>query len=207
MARYDNPHSRFVAAAKLILPLTSVAVLATLFLFTRGKEFESSIPYARVDIETLAREQRIDGPAFSTVTKDGVEISLSASKIAPDLSNREVVTSKTIVGLISFPDETNVAMTSQTAVIDGPSRIAELAGGVELISSNGYHVSTERIAAFLDASKIESAGEVTATGPFGDFSAGRVELSRALDDEAYQLVFKDGVKLIYLPQTRGDAND
>ena len=77
MARFDNFHSRLVARAKIFLPLTSLAILATLFLFSRSPDTVSDIPYARVDIESLAREQRLDGPTFATVTEDGAQLEIT----------------------------------------------------------------------------------------------------------------------------------
>ncbi|WP_417250157.1 hypothetical protein [Celeribacter sp.] len=200
MARSDTTHSRFVAAAKLVLPLLSLGLLATLFLFARGQPYEMSIPFARVDLETLAREKRLDGPAFSTVTTDGAEIYLSADKVRPDLSDPDVVNSTAISGSVNLPDGSALTLEATRAVIDGPSRIAELAGDVLMTSSAGYIVSTDSIAAMLDVSRIESSGQVSATGPLGSLDAGHMVVSKDPETDTYLLVFKDGVKLVYQPK-------
>ncbi|WP_417242087.1 LPS export ABC transporter periplasmic protein LptC [Celeribacter sp.] len=200
MARYNNKHSRIVAMAKIVLPLMSLALLATLFLFARGGDYEPSLPYARIDIETLAREQRIDGPAFATVTKDGSELYLSAAAVRPDLSGSNTVNSTTIEGGLRMPDNGTLDLLADNAVIDGQSKIAELSGGVEITTSTGYVVTTERIAAMLDTTQVESSGAVHAIGPLGTFDAGRMILSQDKDTGNYLLVFKDSVKLIYQPK-------
>lgn len=200
MARYDNSHSRLVATAKIVLPLLSLALLATLFLFARAPSYEPTIPFSKVELETLAHEQRIDSPTFSTVTRDGAELFLNAEKISPDLSNTDVINSSVIQGGLKFEDGSTLDLTARSAVIDGPSRIAELAGGVEITSSAGYVVATESIAAMLDVSRIESSGMVEADGPIGTFTAGRMEISQDIETENYLLVFKDGVKLVYQPK-------
>ncbi|GAA3858020.1 LPS export ABC transporter periplasmic protein LptC [Celeribacter arenosi] len=199
MARYDNSHSRFVAYAKVILPLASLAILATLFLFSRRPDTTSTIPYARVDIETLAREQRLDGASFATVLTDGGELSLNADRVRPDLSNNDVINGSTISGELALPDGTTVTLTANDGVIDGPGRVAELSGSVVVRTSSAYSIKTDRIAALLDASKIESPGAVDAEGPAGTIHAGSMEISEVGVDKQYQLVFKNGVRLIYQP--------
>lgn len=199
MKRFDNAHSKFVALAKIVLPLVSLMLLATLFLFSRGDQGEVSIPYARVDLETLAREQRLDKPAFSTVTRDGAELELSADIVRPDLSNTEVVNSDSIRGLLTAPDGSTVALRASNAVLDGPSRIAELSGGVVVTTSSGYAIASEHVASMLDVSKIESPGQVVADGPPGHLTSGSMEISYDAEGDAYLLVFKSGVKLVYQP--------
>lgn len=204
MARYSNKHSRIVTLAKVVLPLVSLGLLATLFLFARGRDYEPSLPFAQVDIEALAREQRIDGPAFSTVTRDGSELYLSAKTVRPDLSGSSAINSTTITGGLRMPNSGSIDLVADNAVIDGKSKIAELSGQVEIQTSTGYLVSTQRIAAMLDMARIESSGHVNATGPIGTLDAGRMILSQDAQSGAYLLVFKDGVKLIYEPKEKGD---
>ncbi|SDF44692.1 lipopolysaccharide export system protein LptC [Celeribacter baekdonensis] len=199
MARFDNSYSRFVALAKIVLPLASLVVLATLFLFARGREFEMSIPYAQVDLETLAREQRVDGPAFATVTKDGAQLELSADQVRPDLSTQDVVNSSAIRGALRIPGNGSVTLQANDGVIDGSGKIAELSGQVQIKTSTGYTIHSDRIATMLDVSNIESPGTVTADGPTGHLTAGAMQISHDEGTDTYLLVFKDGVKLVYQP--------
>ncbi|SFJ60800.1 LPS export ABC transporter periplasmic protein LptC [Celeribacter neptunius] len=199
MARFDNSYSKFVAFAKIALPLASLAVLATLFLFARGREIGMSIPYAEVDIETLAREQRVEGPSYATVTRDGAELELSADLVRPDLSTPDVINSSQVDGTLRIPGNGTVSLVADDAVIDGPSQIAELSGHVEVTTSTGYTITSERIATQLDISKIESPGTVEADGPAGHLTAGSMEISQDPTNESYLLVFKGGVSLIYQP--------
>ncbi|WP_417258593.1 LPS export ABC transporter periplasmic protein LptC [Celeribacter sp.] len=200
MARYNNKHSRIVALAKIVLPLLSLALLATLFLFARGGDYEPSLPYAQVDIDSLAREQRIDGPAFSTVTDDGSELYFSAATVRPDLSGSNSINSTAIEGGLRMPDNGTIDLSADNAVIDGESKIAEISGGVRIQTSTGYTITTERLAAMLDTAQIESSDAVHAIGPLGSLDAGHMLLSQDKDTGNYLLVFKEGVKLIYRPK-------
>lgn len=199
MARFDNRYSRFVALAKVVLPLASLAILATLFLFSRGRDIDSAIPYAKVDLETLAREQRLEAPSYATVTKDGAALEISAEIVRPDLSEPDVINSNGVKAMLRMPDNGAVALKAENGVIDGPSKIAELSGHVEVETSSGYVITSDRVATLLNISKIESPGEVSADGPAGSLSAGAMEISQDSESGDYLLVFKDGVKLIYQP--------
>lgn len=199
MARFDNSYSRFVAMAKLVLPLASLALLATLFLFARSDNTPSTIPFAKVDLETLAREQRLEAPSFVTVTADGSELSFSAELVRPDLSEPDVINAEIIHGQLKFPDFSQIQLSADNGVINGPARLAELSGNVKLTTSSGYTIETDQIATLLDISKIESPGSVVATGPSGDLVAGALEITQNPQTKTYQLVFKNGVKLVYQP--------
>lgn len=199
MARFDNTYSKFVAFAKIALPLASLVLLATLFLFARDRDTSLSIPYADVDIETLAREQRVEGPSFATVTRDGSELEISADLVRPDLSTQDVINSNKVRGALRMTNKSSVTLQADDGVIDGPSQIAELSGHVEIETSTGYTITSDRVATMLDVSHIESPGSVDATGPAGDLTAGSMVISQDAETEAYLLVFKGGVKLVYQP--------
>ncbi|WP_321365554.1 LPS export ABC transporter periplasmic protein LptC [uncultured Celeribacter sp.] len=199
MARFDNTYSKFVAFAKIALPLASLVLLATLFLFARDRDTSLSIPYADVDIETLAREQRVEGPSFATVTRDGSELEISADLVRPDLSTKDVINSNKVRGALRMTNKSSVTLQADDGVIDGPSQIAELSGHVEIETSTGYTITSDRVATMLDVSHIESPGSVDATGPAGDLTAGSMVISQDAETEAYLLVFKGGVKLVYQP--------
>ena len=58
----------------------------------------------------------------------------------------------------------------------------------------------------MDATYAKSSGPVEATGPMGQMTAGSAEITRQGDGSStYLLVFKDGVKLVYKPQTEGEV--
>ena len=59
----------------------------------------------------------------------------------------------------------------------------------------------------LDRTSVDSLGPVKATGPAGSLKAGKMHLGLAdADPTAYVLVFKDGVRMIYLPTRQRTGN-
>jgi lipopolysaccharide export system protein LptC len=82
-AGHENLHSRVVAWLKIILPLTALGILSTLFLFSRTIDPSDAIPYATVDVEERAREPRVTAPAYAGVTSDGARLSMTAAEARP----------------------------------------------------------------------------------------------------------------------------
>ena len=79
----SNAYSRFVAWVKVILPLLALALLSTLFLFSRTPAPNRAIPFANVDVEELAREQSLGRPRFAGTLSDGREVIFTADRATP----------------------------------------------------------------------------------------------------------------------------
>ncbi|MEY3533380.1 MAG: hypothetical protein RI979_1404, partial [Pseudomonadota bacterium] len=77
----DNLHSRIVMILKVTLPLVALAILSSLFLFSREIDPEDAIPYADVEIADRLAQPRMTGAGFSTVTSDGATLTLSANSV------------------------------------------------------------------------------------------------------------------------------
>lgn len=201
MTVYDNTYSRFIAWAKVLLPLVALAILSTLFLFSRSIDPTQAIPYSQVDVEELAREQRIGEPNFAGVTQDGAAVSIAARAARPDPQDSKKVTGTDLSATIDMPVGTRVQIAAPQGVIDAANQVAALSGGITLTTSTGYSVATEGLTTALDRTSVISDGAVTAEGPLGTLDAGQVVLTQHNgDDPAYVLVFKDGVKLVYDPK-------
>ncbi len=201
MTVYDNSYSRFVAWAKILLPLFALGVLSTLFLFSKQIDPTRAIPFSKVDVKELAREERIGSPNYSGVTQDGAAISIAASNAKPDPENPQRMIASNLVAKIEMPDGGLVDISARDGEIDSAGQIARLEGGVDIQTSSGYRIRTAALTALLDKTDIKSDDQVTAKGPIGTLEAGLMEINQAPDGETnYVLVFKNGVKLVYDPE-------
>jgi len=199
-SRYDNAYSRLVAWLKILLPLAALSILSTLFLVSRSVDPEAAIPYSDVEVAVILREQKIAAPEYSGMTRDGTAITLSSDSARPEGNNR--VSAEALVARLDTSDGGRLDIDAGRGVIDTAERVARMEGGVRMQSSTGYVIETEEITASLDATFVESAEGIVATGPAGDIRAGRMELRRSDDGEgspSYHLVFTDRVRLIYQP--------
>ncbi|WP_304615560.1 hypothetical protein [Paracoccus sp. (in: a-proteobacteria)] len=188
--------TRIVRSLRVILPLAALAMLSTLFLFSRGSETESRIPYAQVDAEAMARDPRLVAPEYAAVTEDGARISLTASAARPD---RERAEAEALQLDWQRPDGLAAMLVAPTGgLADGRIR---LDGGVRMTTSTGWQMDAPRIDAATDRSEIAADDGIEAEAPFGRISAGRMRLEPGDEGAtgAAVLNFSGGVRLIYQP--------
>lgn len=199
MATSENLHSKLVVWAKVTLPLLALALLATLFLFSRQIDPTDAIPYAEVDVEERARAPRLTQPTYAGVTADGAALSLTAAEARPE-SATAVATAMGIVGQMQTPDGAVTDLAAATADFDTTAGKITLKGDVAITTSSGYAINSDTLVANLDQTGLTSPGQVTASSPMGDISANAMALSQDPKTAgAYLLVFKGGVKMLYTP--------
>jgi len=200
----DNFHSQLVAWSKIILPICGIGLLSTLFLFARSSGDAGEIPFA--EIETMAREQRISAPQFSGVSEDGSVIAIGARSAQPDPANPDRVTANDLSLNLDAADGSHVRITASEGEIDGSAKLARLNGLARLETSNGYTMETNGLIANLDNGEIMSNGALEVRAPFGAITAGHVTFRNGDDNTGQQMLFTQGVRLIYTPHT-ADAKD
>jgi lipopolysaccharide export system protein LptC len=206
LSRPDNLHSRLVLWLKILLPLAALAVLSTLFLVSKNIRPEDAIPYAEIDIADLIKEPRLTEPNFAGMTSDGASLTLSAkeARLSAAGTPGAVVGLK---GLLATPDGATTELAAQAAKLDASGRRVILSDGVTLGNSMGYRIEMDQMSVALDQTRLDSYGKVRAIGPVGSIEAASMHLGLAgSDPESYVLVFKGGVRMIYLPAKQGTGN-
>jgi len=197
MATLDR-HSRLVAWLKIALPMLALAILSTLFLVSHRIDPAQTIPYAEVDVEGLAREQRVGSPSYAGMTADGATVSFMADSARPALDGGRMTAVKPRAR-IDLPTGRSITVAAAEGYLDRKDNQAGLSGGTVVTTSDGYRVKTDSATAWLDRTRLETAGAVQGRGPMGELTAGRMVLSQD-DGGSYLLRFEGGVKLIYRPQ-------
>ncbi|QYK42072.1 MAG: LPS export ABC transporter periplasmic protein LptC [Paracoccaceae bacterium] len=195
----DNLHSTLVAWLKVILPLTALALLSTLFLVARTIDPEDALPFAEVDVEDRLREPRLTRPTWSGMTEDGAALTVSAAEAKPGRGDADDPRAEALVAHYDFPGGGTADLTAAAGRLDTRGRVLTVEGGVVVQTSDGYRIETEALTAALDRTRLESAGDIAATGPMGRLTAGRMQMSRQAGQAAYVLHFTGGVKLLYDP--------
>jgi lipopolysaccharide export system protein LptC len=192
-------YSRMVAWLKVLLPLMALGLLSTLFLLSRNIDPMAAIPFADSEIQDRLRDQQITGPFFSGSTVRGDQISFSAGKMGTPGSGG-TTTADEISAQIDLASGSRIVFFADSGVINLAKDQSTLSGNVLITTSSGYKINSDRLIAAMSALSIESPKEVTATGPIGTLTAGAMRLNAPENDGNAQLVFTDGVKLIYDPQ-------
>lgn len=192
-------YSQMVGWLKVLLPLIALGILSTLFLLSRVVDPESVVPFADKEIQDRLRDQQVTGPVYSGVTADGDQLSFSAEKLTtPDIGNGTNLAQDVSV-VMDLVSGSQVTLTSDQGLFDLPGNRADLDGNVVITLSTGYRVQSEQLISRLSSLDVESPGPVTGDGPFGVLNAGAMRLTQEPEQTAAQLVFTNGVKLVYDP--------
>ncbi|MEL6684229.1 MAG: hypothetical protein AAFN63_00200 [Pseudomonadota bacterium] len=199
MVPADNTYSQLVGWAKIILPLCALGLLSTLFLFARSSTAPSDI--ALEEVAAIAREQRVSAPTFSGLTEEGATIVISANSARPDDTQPDKISIDDIQMRMDNTDGSNIEVTATQGEIDGRAQVASFLGLARLMTSSGYEMETNGLIAELQTGLVTSDGLLEIRAPFGQLTAGKVTFQVASDDIAQQMLFTDGVRLLYIPQT------
>lgn len=205
MRDYDNTYSRVVVAAKIILPLIALGLMSLLFLLARPTQNGERSVFEGLSVLELAREQRLGSPTYSGVTPDGIKITLAAERLFPDSENTDVIHGEDMAARLITPEGLVYDVLAQTGFIDQSTRITTFDQSVQIVTSDGYHVRTDRAVMNTDLSHIESPGDVRIDGPIGELTAGSMIYTVTPDsgDDAH-ILFSDGVRLLYVPRNQSE---
>lgn len=199
MTSDTNFHTWVVGWLKIILPMGALALLSTLFLFARSPANQSQeLPIAQ--IEAIAEEQKITAPQFSGVADDGSVIAIRANTAKPDAQAANTMLIENLSMNVDAPDGTTLSITSGTSVLDSATQTARLNGLSRVTTSSGYTMETNGISANLKTGEIVSDGRLAIQAPFGDMTAGQVRIVVSEDGTGQQMLFTQGVRLLYTPE-------
>ena len=199
MTGRENFYSRLVAWMKILLPLTALGLLSTLFLLSRTVDPADSIPFAEIDLKKRARDQGVTNPSFAGVTLGGEGIRFSAEAVRPDPQDDGRLRAIRVSAEIRLNSGTVVTAEAEEGTLDQRRETALLVGGVEIATTTGYELRAQHLTTRFDRLHAETRGPVTGRGPPGELTAGRMILSGGEGEKAAQLLFTDGVKLLYRP--------
>jgi len=206
MARADNTYSRVVAGAKTLLPLAALGLLSTLFLISNTVDPTAPVPTAPANLAERARDLGATAPSFAGVTETGDEIVFRAATARPLSQGSERLTADRVSAGIRLAGGAGISIGADAADFDPGAQAAGLRGAVLILTTTGYRIETERLETRLDRLQATTPGPVTATGPLGDITAGRMRLHEAAQGHGAELLFSAGVTLVYRPGTAEDAD-
>jgi lipopolysaccharide export system protein LptC len=190
-----NLYSRVVTGLKILLPLGAIMLLSTMFLFARKPAEDPTIPYA--EIEDIAREPRITDPYFAGISDDGSIIAIAADEVRPDAERADAFEIFRIRAEIDATDGSRIVLSAGHGSIDPRAQSAVLDGLVRISSSSGYIMESKGLTADLREGTIVTDGPVEAIAPFGQLTAGQVMVGPGSAGQGQQMVFQDGVRLVY----------
>ena len=199
MARRGLTYTQTINGLKVLLPLLALVLLSTMFLFARSVAPTSTIPFAKIELENRASDQRITTPFLTGQTTFGDDIKITASSAKPDPQNPQHSEVENLNAEINYANGTDLQLTAREGTVNSRRMEAELVGAVEVISSTGYRFLSETLTLNFNSGTAISNNGISGDGPFGAFTAGAMELKIDEDDVNGRFLFTNGVKLVYTP--------
>lgn len=198
MARGDGLYSRVIAWLKILLPLAALALLSTLFLLSRSTEQVLDVPFAEaLRGEGVAREH-VSAPYYAGTTESGDSLTMTAKSAAPE--GEGLIRAEDLAATLRKSDGSEILLNAVHATLSDHDQTALMEGGVRIESSSGYVLNTETLTSAIDRIEAESGGPVQGEGPLGTIEAGKMRIDSIGEDGGVQLLFTEGVKLIYTPK-------
>lgn len=193
-------HSRLVFWLKILLPMAALAILSTMFLVSRTIVTDPTIPFANVDVNDLARDQRLTAPEYSAVTSDGASVVVTAVTARPAKGKTDP-NAEGVMARFTQNGTASIDISAPLARFDAPGGQLFLSGGVHVSTSDGYQLDAATVDAALNRTDILASGAVTAIAPMGKIESDEAHLTAAPDGSGRDvLVFNKGVRLVYQPK-------
>lgn len=139
-------------------------------------------------------------PHFTGLTDDGATLDIMAQFARPDIDQLGIVNLDQVVMRMENASGNRIDATASVGAVDSNTQTAELSGLVYVETSDNYQMETNRLIAQVESGTITSEGLLEVRAPFGRLTAGQVTFYDNRDDAGQQMVFTDGVQLIYRPQ-------
>jgi lipopolysaccharide export system protein LptC len=194
-------YSRLIAWLKILLPLGALALLSTIFLYARGPDPIAVIPVLTGGADPTQTEQ-MGSPFYAGTTENGQGLTLAARQARFSDAENSGMIADDLRAIIDVRDGNRIVIDATVGQMEDGDRLL-LRDGVILESSSGYTVRTDGLDAAVDRVAIESTSVVEADGPGLTLSAGKLRVEEVGDTADIQLLFTEGVKLVYIPQQNG----
>lgn len=193
-----NRYSTLVAWAKVLLPLTALGLLSTLFMFSRTPDPQDALQFNDIDIGQLGSERRLKDPRFAGVLGDGQPITLNADQAVQRIDDPDKMLMDRVETDVLLKNGDNLHLTADRGDYDTAAQMVDLMGAVNAQTSTGYQLTSDRILIAMAEMQMTSPGAVMLLGPGMTLAAGAMELT---GPEGQALVyFTGGVRLLYEAQ-------
>lgn len=198
MAVRISTYSGLIAGLKVLLPLAALALLSSLFLLSRTITPGQEVPFLD-DASEIPTSDSIAAPYYSGSTPEGHAVLITAETARPMEDDPEGFIAQKLDATFDLIDGSRLHVVADEAQVNEPDDYLGLSGSVVITSSAGYVVRTEKLISSLHQIRAESPGAVNATSPMGVLDAGQFRVTQSDENNNVQMVFTNGVKLIYEP--------
>ena len=195
---FGDSYSAFVVWVKTLLPIVALGMLSTIFLFSGKVDVTLSLPYAKLNVAEIVREQRITKPYFSGVSDNGTEITLSAAYASSDTQNADILNITDLSVILTSQHAKTIRITAGLGAIDAAKKKAMVSKNVYLSAMPDFWLKTNSLTVDLKQGVATAANVFQSVSALGTINAGNMLVKMIANDQ--QIIFTNGVRLIYYPK-------
>lgn len=200
MAFGDHAYTRVVRGLKITLPLIALVLLSTMFLLSNKVDPTAAIALSDRAFRSKIDSSQLSDPNYDGTTNSGKSMNVTAQSARPDPDIEGKTYGQIVNAVINLDNGEVMNVTADTGVVDEAQDLAVLSGNVHIITTDGYDFRTSQLTSLLSKIEGESAGSVAGFGPPGTLNAGKMFVRTDEDTGKVQLLFTQGVHLVYTKQ-------
>ncbi len=197
---YADRYSRMVAWLKVSLPLLALGILSTLFLISRVVDPPATIPFADAEVQERLNNQQATNSYFSGISAGGDEIEIIADKVQGAQTETGTNLVENVDVKVDYVSGLQATLSADQALVNIAEDRTRLTGNVKIVTSQGYVLLSDLMLVRMSSPEMESPGPVQGDTPVGTIDAGAMHFFVPEGHEKSQLVFTNGVKLLYQPK-------
>lgn len=203
MRQSPGSYTRFISVAKVIMALAAIALLGTVFLFTKEQNLEGGLKFSQAEFEALETGMHIAKPLFSGMNEAGDVYDFKAESVQPTGAEIDQIVVQKLSGEIRYEAGNAIHMRASSAEFSTSDEVLTLTGNIQFEMSDGTIANTEVLRAELQSGLVVGEKQVSASSPLGEISSGSFRLENIEVDgqEKQMLWFENGVKLLFRPDS------
>ena len=195
---FGDSYSAFVVWVKTLLPILALGMLSTIFLFSGKVDVTQSLPYAKLNVAEIVREQRITKPYFSGVSYNDTEITLSAAYASSDTQNADILNITDLSIILTSEHAKTVRITAGLGTLDATKQKVTVSKDVYLTAMPDFWLKTNSLKIDLKQGVATADTMFQSVTALGTINAGNMIVKTITNDQ--QIIFTNGVRLIYYPK-------
>ena len=195
---FGDSYSAFVVWVKTLLPILALGMLSTIFLFSGKVDVTQSLPYAKLNIAEIVREQRITKPYFSGVSYNNTEITLSAAYASSDTQNADILNITDLSIILTSEHAKTVRITAGLGTLDATKQKVTVSKDVYLTAMPDFWLKTNSLTIDLKQGVATADTMFQSVTALGTINAGNMIVKTITNNQ--QIIFTNGVRLIYYPK-------
>lgn len=194
-------HSHWVRLLRLLMPLGAVAALG---LYALGGPMSLSIGDGKLGFEGIKIDPKnltMSNPVYEGFTDDNGTYVVKAVSATQQLDKPDLVGLKTVTAKLSEADGGTAEMAAATGEIDTKKEVLQLAGGIDVKSSDGLKAKLKTAMLYLKQKRILSQEPVAVEMPNGTVKSRQLEIFT----EEKRILFKTNVVTNLVPPKKAEA--